>query len=103
MVNSIAPLLVTQALLPQVEKSEDKVIVNVSSMMGSISLNTTGGNYLYGSSKAALNFVTKSMTVDLNSKGIRVVSVHPGWVRTDMVGEQASLLPTQSVEGIRNI
>ena len=78
-------------------------MVNISSMMGSIQANISGGRYLYRSSKAALNMITRSLSVDLRERGIVVVSFHPGWVRTDMGGEEGPLSPEESVEGMREV
>jgi NAD(P)-dependent dehydrogenase (short-subunit alcohol dehydrogenase family) len=58
---------------------------------------------LYGSSKAALNYVTKNLAIELKTSGITVVSIHPGWVKTDMGGENAELMPSESVAGIRKV
>jgi NAD(P)-dependent dehydrogenase (short-subunit alcohol dehydrogenase family) len=102
-VNTIAPLLITQALLEHVEKSKLKLVVNISSIMGSVESNTEGGHYIYRSSKAGLNALTKSMAVDLKEKGITVVSFHPGWVKTDMGGSRAPIEPEESVRGMKKI
>lgn len=102
-VNTLAPLLLAQALIKQIARSKLKIIVNMSSSMGSIENNTSGGGYIYRSSKAALNAVTKSLAIDLKDKEIIVVSLHPGWVKTDMGGENAPLTPAESVQGIKKV
>lgn len=102
-INSIAPTLMTQAFANQVGQSQNKLIVNVSSTMGSIAENTSGGYYIYRSSKSALNAVTKSLSIELKPKGITVISLHPGWVQTDMGGKEAPLAPELSVAGIRMV
>ncbi|MDX2165257.1 MAG: SDR family oxidoreductase [Gammaproteobacteria bacterium] len=102
-VNTIAPLLIAQTLLPQIAKSKLKIIANMSSTMGSINENTSGGDYVYRSSKAALNMVTKTLSVDLKNDGVTVISLHPGWVKTDMGGTGALLTPEESVKGIRKV
>src|SRR3546814_15198564 len=66
-----------------IEKSAHKTVINISSRMGSIDENTSGGDYIYRSSKAALNMVTKSLAIDLAGRGITVNSFHPGWVRSE--------------------
>jgi NAD(P)-dependent dehydrogenase (short-subunit alcohol dehydrogenase family) len=71
--------------------------------MGSIEDNSSGGNYLYRSSKAAANMVVKSLALDLKEKGITAVAFNPGWVKTDMGGPNAMLSVEQSVTGIRQI
>jgi NAD(P)-dependent dehydrogenase (short-subunit alcohol dehydrogenase family) len=71
--------------------------------MGSIEDNSSGGNYLYRSSKAAANMVMKSLAVDLRSKGITAVAFNPGWVKTDMGGPNAMISSEQSVSGMRQV
>lgn len=102
-INSIAPALMAQAFVNQLSQSETKLLVNISSTMGSIAENTSGGYYIYRSSKSALNAVTKSLSIELKPKGITVVSLHPGWVQTDMGGTAAPLAPELSVAGIRMV
>ncbi|XP_051169827.1 C-factor [Leptopilina boulardi] len=112
-INTIAPIMLTQKLLPLLKKGakiqEDKpmsvsraAIVNISSILGSIAQNDSGGYYPYRCSKSALNAATKSMSVDLKENGILAVCVHPGWVKTDMGGSQAPLEIENSVEDILN-
>jgi NAD(P)-dependent dehydrogenase (short-subunit alcohol dehydrogenase family) len=100
-VNTLAPLRMVERFADLVERSDGKTVVNISSIMGSIADNGSGGEYIYRSSKAALNMVTKSLAVDLAGRGIKVVSFHPGWVRTDMGGAGASISPEESVQGMR--
>ena len=102
-VNTLAPMRLVERLIEPVARSQRKLIVNVSSVMGSIGENASGGAYIYRSSKAALNMVTKGLSVDLAERGITVVSVHPGWVRTDMGGAQAAVSVEESVDGLRRI
>jgi NAD(P)-dependent dehydrogenase (short-subunit alcohol dehydrogenase family) len=102
-VNTIAPLMMTQALVSQIAKSKFKIIANISSTMGSIDENTSGDSYIYRTSKAALNMVTKTLSVDLKSEGITVISLHPGWVKTAMGGCDAPLTPEESVSGMRKV
>jgi NAD(P)-dependent dehydrogenase (short-subunit alcohol dehydrogenase family) len=101
--NVLAPLRVTEKFLEHVAASERKLIVNISSKMGSITATSGGNQYIYRSSKAALNMVSKNLAIDLRDKGISVIAVHPGWVRTDMGGPDADLSPEDSVAGMRNI
>jgi len=99
--NTLGPLRMTQALLPYLSRSSKPRIVNVSSIMGSISDTYGGGSsYGYKISKAALNMVTRMLAGDLRGYGIIVVSVHPGWVRTDMGGPGAPVTPEESVRGL---
>ncbi len=102
-VNTLAPLRMVERFVGLVERSEHKLVVNISSIMGSIGDNTSGGGYIYRSSKAALNMVTKSLANDLAERGVTVVSFHPGWVKTDMGGDGAAITPAQSVAGMRKV
>ena len=102
-VNTLAPLHVSEALAGNVAKSERRIIAVMTSRMGSIDDNTSGGSYIYRSSKAAVNMVVRSMAVDLARRGITAVVLHPGWVRTDMGGASAPLPVEQSVSGLRRV
>ena len=102
-VNTLGPYRVSTALANQVGNSEQRLMVNVSSAMGSIERYTTGGHYIYRSSKAALNMVTVNLAHDLRSRGITVLSVHPGWVRTDMGGSSADISTQTSAAGLRQL
>ncbi len=99
-VNTLAPLRLVERFADHVEASERKLIVNISSLMGSIARTESGGNYIYRSSKAALNKLTCTLAVDLKPRGIAVVSVHPGWVSTDMGGPEAPLAPPDSAKAL---
>ena len=81
-----------------------KTIACLSSKMGSMADNRSGNSYIYRASKAALNAVVKSLSIDLKSRGIKCVALHPGWVKTDMGGPDAEIDTRQSVEALfRNI
>lgn len=97
--NSLAPLALAEAFADQVAQSQLKVLALQSSRMGSIGDNDSGGRYAYRASKAALNAVGKSLSVDLKQKGIIVLVLHPGWVRTDMGGPNGNLTVGECVEG----
>ena len=101
--NTLGPMRVTEAFLDNVAQSRDKRIVTITSAMGSIADNLSGGRYAYRSSKAAVNIVMKSLSVDLAPRGITCVMMHPGWVRTDMGGEGGKLSPAESVKALRSI
>lgn len=101
MVNAVAPLMISRALLPSVEISQLKTMVTISSRGGSISDNTSGGAYAYRPSKAAVNMVMKSLAVELIPKQIRVLLLHPGWVKTDMGGPNALIDVETSVKEMR--
>ena len=102
-VNLIAPLIITQSLIENVKKSSAKKIYFLSSQLGSIGDNTSGGMYVYRSSKTGLNQVVKSLSVDLKPEGITVVSLHPGWVKTDMGGPNAPVSIDKSIEGMTKV
>jgi NAD(P)-dependent dehydrogenase (short-subunit alcohol dehydrogenase family) len=102
-VNSIAPVRVAQALLPNLERAKRKVIASITSGLGSIADNTSGGSYAYRSSKAALNMAMKSLSVDLAPRGFTVMVLSPGWVKTDMGGAGAPLAVEESVARLRRI
>jgi NAD(P)-dependent dehydrogenase (short-subunit alcohol dehydrogenase family) len=102
-VNVMAPLKVTQSFLPHLAKGDRPRVIVVSSIMGSIADNSSGGTYAYRSSKAAVNMVVRSLAEDLRAKGMIALAVHPGWVRTRMGGEGAPLSPEQSVAGMRRL
>jgi len=97
-VNAYAPLRVTQALLGNLHQGSK--IANITSRMGSIADNDSGGNYGYRASKAALNAFGKSLAIDLKPKGIAVVQIHPGFVKTRMVNFGGMINTDQSAEGI---
>ena len=99
-VNLIAPLIITQSLIENVKKSSAKKINFLSSQLGSIEDNKSGGMYIYRSSKTGLNQVVKSLSIDLKAYGITVVALHPGWVKTDMGGPNAPVSIDESVEGM---
>ncbi|MGI9276755.1 MAG: SDR family oxidoreductase [Endozoicomonas sp.] len=100
-VNTVAPLMVVQELVNLI--ADDGKIVLMSSKMGSMGDNTSGGSYIYRSSKAALNAVGKSLALDLAEKGISVAVCHPGWVQTDMGGPSALINAETSIEGLRKV
>lgn len=97
-VNAVAPLFLTRALLPRM-RPRAKVAL-VSSRMGSISDNGSGGLYGYRMSKAALNAAGVSLAHDLKPAGIAVVILHPGAVRTDMTDGQGAIDPDASARGL---
>jgi NAD(P)-dependent dehydrogenase (short-subunit alcohol dehydrogenase family) len=98
-VNVAGPLMVVKALVKLLTAGTNPRIANISSQMGS--MQWSGGDYYaYCTSKAALNMVTKRLASDLRSRGITTITMHPGWVRTDMGGRSASLSPAESARGI---
>jgi NAD(P)-dependent dehydrogenase (short-subunit alcohol dehydrogenase family) len=99
--NAMAPLFVARALLANVEAGERKQIVNISSIMASIEQGSGAGEYIYRSSKAALNMVMACYAEEIVDTGVTVTMFHPGWVQTDMGGPSATLTPTQSILYLR--
>ncbi len=102
-VNTMAPMRIAEAFCRHIARSDKKIMANITSKMGSIEDNSSGGSYLYRSSKSALNAVTKSMAVDLRPKGILCVTIHPGWVQTDMGGPGGLITAETSVRGMRTV
>lgn len=102
-VNSLAPVRMAEAFVDHVAQSQKKMIVNVTSLMGSLTDNTSGGSYAYRASKAALNMATVCMAHDLKARGITTLVLHPGWVKTDMGGPDAPVEAAESVRGMRAV
>lgn len=99
-VNTFAPLKLSSLLESRGKLGPKARIVNTSSILGSISQASSTPSYSYSISKAALNMVTKLLSSQLRMKQIIVISVHPGWVRTNMGGNAAPVLPEDSAKGI---
>jgi NAD(P)-dependent dehydrogenase (short-subunit alcohol dehydrogenase family) len=100
MINALGPMLVTQAVLPNLRAGERKLIFNITSQLGSIQNNRGGSSYGYRGSKAALNMLTRCLANELRPQGFTCVVAHPGWVQTDMGGRQAPLKPEESVRDL---
>lgn len=103
LVDVIAPVLLTQALLPNLRKGSERRLAFLSSKMGSVSDNGSGGSYLYRTAKCALNQAVKSLAIDLQPEQFIVLSLHPGWVLTDMGGPNALIDTTTSVSGLLKV
>lgn len=101
-VNTIAPFLLAQSVLPHVERSRGKLIA-ISTRMGSIADNSSGGFIAYRSSKAALNAAWRSLAIDVRDRGVVAAMLHPGWVETRMGGPSAPLKPEDSIAGMRRV
>jgi NAD(P)-dependent dehydrogenase (short-subunit alcohol dehydrogenase family) len=97
-VNTIGPVLVTQAFLPHLEKSDDPKVIHISSKVGSIDDNSGGGMYAYRCSKTALNMINKSLALEFPD--IVCTVLHPGWVQTQMGGSNAPTEVLDSTEGL---
>lgn len=102
-VNSVAPMIVTQRFLELLKRGENPKIINITTMMGSLQMKVSGGDYSYCSSKAALNMLTRALAFDVRIDGITVIALHPGWVQTDLGGEDAPLTPKDSVRGMLKV
>lgn len=102
-INAIAPLKMAEAFLPHLLAGQKKLMVFLTSRMGSIADNSSGGAYIYRSSKAALNAAVKSLSIDLGPRGVTTLLLHPGWVRTAMGGPNATIPPEESIAGMRRI
>ena len=97
-INALAPLMVTETLLPNMV--EGSKIANITSRMGSIADNDSGGRYGYRASKAAFNAIGKSLAEDLKTRGIAVAQLHPGWVKTRMVDFNGLITVEESAQGL---
>ena len=97
-INALAPLRVTETLLDNL--AEGGKIANITSRMGSIADNDSGGRYGYRASKAAFNAIGKSLAEDLRPRGIAVAQLHPGWVQTRMVNFGGLITPEESAAGL---
>lgn len=100
-VNVMLPMRVTRVAIPALQKSHHPIVVQTTSLMGSIGDNTSGGSYAYRISKAALNMFNKSFSID-HPKVLSLV-LHPGWVRTEMGGPSAPITVEQSVRGMLSV
>ncbi|HCI02210.1 MAG TPA: short-chain dehydrogenase [Oceanospirillaceae bacterium] len=101
-VNTISPMMLAQSLADSLAQNKGTLAI-ISSKVGSIDDNTSGNAYMYRSSKTAVNQVIKCLSIDLGPRDITVVSLHPGWVRTDMGGPNGSIDVVESVAGLTNV
>lgn len=105
-INALGPLLLTRALLPQLKAGERKLVAMISSRAGSNSeghVDNPDGDYAYRCSKAALNLAVTKLAHDLKPEGLAVMALHPGWVRTDMGGDDAPLGMDESAAGLKRV
>jgi len=102
-VNVLGPMRLAEGLVAAIGASKRRTMTFITSQMGSIAENTSGGAYAYRSSKAALNAAVRSLAIDLRPRGIACLLLHPGWVRTDMGGKNATLDVRDSVHGMRRV
>lgn len=102
-VNTLGPMRVSEALADQIARSDRRLIVTITSGLGSIADNTSGGWIAYRSSKTAVNMVMRSLAVELAPRRIICLAVSPGWVQTDMGGPGAPLTAAESVGAMRRL
>ena len=101
-VNTVAPYLLARSVLPLVQRSCGKLMA-VTSRMGSIEDNSSGGYLAYRTSKTALNSAWRILALDTRGSGVVAAVFHPGWVQTRMGGSSAPLSPEESVSGMREV
>ena len=102
-VNTLGPVRVTQALFPNLLAGNNKLTISISSMMGSMELNTWGCCAGYRASKAALNSINKAFALDFADQGMTFVVMHPGYVQTDLTEGGGDISPQQSAEGLMSV
>ncbi|MBT8422284.1 MAG: SDR family oxidoreductase [Woeseiaceae bacterium] len=102
-VNLFGPMRMAEAFVNNVARSEQKKIVTLSSEVSSNAMNEFGGMYAYRTSKAAVNMLMTSMSVNLAERGILALALHPGWAQTDMGGPNAPITPEESVDGCMRV
>jgi len=102
-VNLLGPARVSEAFLERIGRSERRLIVTITSGMGSLSDNTSGGSVLYRTSKAAVNMLMRTAAIDLKAQGITCVVLNPGWVKTDMGGPNAKISAAESISAMRSV
>ncbi len=103
LVNTMAPLKMTEAFFRHIANGAEKKVVFITSKVASITGNSVGGHYLHRSSKVGLNMIAKNLSIDLAPQGVSIAILDPGWVRSDMGGEAAPVTPERSVAGMRKI
>lgn len=102
-VNVVAQAMCLQAFAPHVAASQRRIIVGMGSFLGSMGCNSDGSLYSYRASKAGLHAIMVSASHDLREQGITAIVMHPGWVQTDMGGENATITTAQSASGMRAV
>lgn len=102
-VNTLSTYYLAEAFLPHLRRASQAKVIAMTSKMGSLDDNSSGGEYIYRSSKTALNMVAKSLALDLRDFSIAVATLHPGWVRTEMGGPNGLINTETSVSGLRKV
>ena len=100
--NVLAPLKIAQVFLPLLKQGNNPRLINISSKMGRMEFSSSD-RIAYRASKAALNKVTQALATDLREEGVTCISMHPGWVQSDMGGSGADITPEQSAAGILEV
>ncbi|KAA5606941.1 SDR family oxidoreductase [Roseospira marina] len=101
--NIIAPWKVAETFIGNLERADRPVLATVSSKMGSIAEASSPGSVVYRTSKTGVNMVVKGLSIELASRGVICLALHPGWVRTDMGGPNGLIDATESVTGLRAV
>jgi len=101
--NTFSPLKMIEAFVDHLDRGIFKAIVTISSIRGSIAKNDSTNSYAYNASKAAVNMVMKCVALDLNKRGFTILTLDPGWVRTDMGGNNAPLSVQESVREMKKV
>lgn len=102
-VNTVAPVMIAQAFSGLLRKGTNPRLINISSDAGSITLRDSGSNYSYMASKAALNMMTRCLANDFRADGVIVISIHPGWIQTEMGGPNATRTPAETLPGMMKV
>ncbi|MBT8046789.1 MAG: SDR family NAD(P)-dependent oxidoreductase [Gammaproteobacteria bacterium] len=102
-INVFTAMSLSELLADAIARSARGRIVTISSMLGSMALNSSGGLYAYRATKAGVNAIMKSMSIDLSGRGIIAIAQHPGWVQTDMGGQGADIDIATSVNGMKAV
>ena len=102
-INTYSPMKMSEALIENVAASEHKKLITLSSILGSIGGNHVANMYPYRASKAAVNAIMRSMSIDLKDRGVTAIALHPGWVRTAMGGPKADIDADESVKGMKKV
>ncbi len=102
--NGVGAMRVVRQFIDLLRKADSAKVVNISSQLGSITAQRPNfGSYAYNSSKAVMNMITRHLSFDLEKDGIITISMHPGWVQTDMGGPNAAVTPPNSAAGILKV
>lgn len=103
-VNTVAPMMIAQAFSDLLRKGANARLINVTSDAGSIEMTKQSAyHYSYKASKAALNMITRCLATDFRADGVIVISIHPGWIQTDMGGPHATLTPAETIPTMMNV